>query len=174
MTLEQLYELALKRLARRERSLSEMRTYLESKLGSDDEEADHSGLIEQVLQKLVSLKYLDEERMANALIREQRLQSRGPRSAWMKLKGKGISGWNLERVEQVWRSGDFVSVETDTEVETARRWALRRYRGLSLSDNRKERQRALAALVRRGYSFSIAQKALDLSDSEDPGSDSEA
>ena len=173
MTLEKLYEISLKRLARRERSLSEMRTYLASKLGSDEEDPGSSELIEQVLQKLVSLRYLDEERMANALIREQRLQSRGPRSAWLKLKSKGIAGWSLERVELAWRSGDVISINSENEVETARRWALRRYRGLFSGDNRKERQRALAALVRRGYSFSIARQALELSEPADRDSDSE-
>lgn len=183
MTFERLYELALKRLARRERSLHEMREYLESKCGASDAEegaSASSDLMDLVLQKLVSLRYLDEERMAGALIREQRLQARGPRSAWLKLRKRGISGWTLERVEAFWRESEDSSLnvapDPSGEVETARRWVLRRYRGLAepesssdreaRAERQREKKRALAALVRRGYSISIAIRALKIDDSE--------
>jgi SOS response regulatory protein OraA/RecX len=218
---ERLYERAIQRLARRERSLSEMRDFLEGLVERDGgqvaTEVDASGasandsgtsaaeLIEQVLQKLVALRYLDEERMAAAIIRDQRLQSRGPRSAWMKLRQRGVSGWSLERVEAAWRSAEesFFSAPRDekasaeasaessepadaadsraagleAEVETARRWVRRRYRGLggSAGDESpggqsdrsardelyREKQRALGALLRRGYSMAVARKAID-------------
>ncbi len=187
MTFERLYELALKRLARRERSLQEMREYLESKCRDPETTEACVGTpdpVDLVLQKLVSLRYLDEERMAGALIREQRLQARGPRSAWLKLRKRGISGWSLERVEALWRESEDSSLlpspespsNLSAEVEAARRWALRRYRGLSevvptadreaRAEQQRERKRALAALVRRGYSVSVAIRALDLDDSE--------
>lgn len=216
---ERLYERAIQRLARRERSLSEMRDFLEGLVERDggraaseadalETSADAAGtgaaeLIEQVLQKLVALRYLDEERMAAAIIRDQRLQSRGPRSAWMKLRQRGVSGWSLERVEAAWRSAEesFFSAPRDekaseegsdpadsadsraagfeAEVETARRWVRRRYRGLggSAGDESpgptgetdrsardelyREKQRALGALLRRGYSMAVARKAID-------------
>ncbi len=187
MTFERLYELALKRLARRERSLQEMREYLESKCRdseSPEPSSDSTDPVDLVLQKLVSLRYLDEERMAGAVIREQRLQSRGPRAAWLKLRKRGISGWSLERVEALWRESEDSSLvpspesssNSSSEVETARRWALRRYRGLSeaipasdreaRAEQQREKKRALAALVRRGYSISVAIRALDLVEPE--------
>ena len=140
--------------------------------------------VDLVLQKLVSLRYLDEERMAGALIREQRLQARGPRSAWLKLRKRGISAWSLERVEALWRESEDSSLVSSPEaplpssgeVETARRWALRRYRGLAepvlpadreaRAEWQREKRRALAALVRRGYSISVAMRALDLVESD--------
>ncbi|MBU6376683.1 MAG: RecX family transcriptional regulator [Bdellovibrionales bacterium] len=167
MNFERLFELALKRLARRDRSLAEIRDYLLSKIAVEDSTTEIPSQIDAVLQKLVALKYLDEERMAGAIIRDQRLQSRGPRSAWLKLRSRGIEGWTLERVEEHWRASDFDLSEEQSEVQTARRWALRRYRGLSSSKDRKERDRALAALVRRGYSFAVARQAVDTVDSSE-------
>jgi SOS response regulatory protein OraA/RecX len=192
VSFERLYELALKLLVRRERSLHEMREYLESKCrdsGTGEGDTEATGPVDQVLQRLVSLRYLDEERMAGGLIREQRLQARGPRSAWLKLRKRGISGWSLERVEAFWRESEDSNLvgaagaapssdraDPSSEVEMARRWVLRRYRELAepetssdreaRAERHSEKRRALAALVRRGYSISVALRALDFDDSE--------
>ncbi len=179
---ENLYERALKRLARRDRSLAEMRSFLlqpsRGRPGEDElTQEGFSQQIDEVLRVLVERRYLDEDRLAEALIRDQRLQSRGPRSAWMKLKKRGIEGWTLDRVEQVWRTVESAhsfsaddgpressdSRSDQDEVETARRWVLRRYRGLqgaTGTELQRERQRALGALVRRGFSLQTARKVL--------------
>jgi SOS response regulatory protein OraA/RecX len=164
--IERLFEAAMKRLARRERSLSEIRTFLESRMrsevGADEEDPE----IDWVLRKLLSLRYIDDDRLAEALIRDCRLQSRGPRVAWMKLRRRGIEGWGIERVETTWRQASvsvFASQEDD-ENETARKWVERRYSKLKSPDPselRKEKQRALAALVRRGYSVSVAKRVIE-------------
>ena len=125
------------------------------------------------------------------------------RSAWMKLRQRGVSGWSLERVESVWRaaeesffsgprdedaggegsdpadSAESRAAGFDAEVETARRWVQRRYRGLaagagpdhparsggaeraSRDEHYREKQRALGALLRRGYSMAVARKAIE-------------
>ena len=72
MSAERLFELALRRLVRRERSLSEMREYLQSKSEELVGEGGSADWVEQVLQKLVTLRYVDDERMAAAIIRDHR------------------------------------------------------------------------------------------------------
>lgn len=146
------YQVALQRLASREMSLSELESSLTRKgFGSAE--------IQAALRRVVELGYLNEERLALALIRDTRLARRGPRAAWLKLKKKGILGWTLERVIAEWRDSG-----ADPELEVARAWVMRRYPGFE--NDPKKAQRALGALVRRGFSFEQAKKALSLPETD--------
>ncbi len=146
------YALALDALARRDRSLSELESLLLRKGFAAEE-------VEQALRRVVELGYLNEERLAGSLIRDSRLAGRGPRAAWIKLKQRGVEGWSLERVQELWK-GDASGPEGSefSELETARAWIERRYPGFA--EDRKEARRAMGALVRRGYSFDVAQAAV--------------
>jgi len=168
---EKLWGAALKRISLRDRSRAELQEFLEALSKAEFESIpveDRQAVIASVLEKLESYRYLDEARLAGALIRDQRMASRGPRAAWMKLKKRKIRGWSLEQVEQVWRAGSESfgappeEEEQDQargeEIETARRWVVRRYP--QASQSRTKQQKALAALVRRGYSFAVARQAL--------------
>ncbi|MEN9724481.1 MAG: hypothetical protein RJB38_2467 [Pseudomonadota bacterium] len=144
---ERLYEKAVAKLARRECSLGEMRAFLEERVLKDSRDMGADSL-DRVLQRLVSQRYIDDERMGEALIREQRAQSRGPRSAWAKLRKRRVSGFTLERVQQLWVSGAshelrpvhagedsprFESHESG-EVVIAAQWVIKRYPGLRNRD----------------------------------------
>lgn len=147
--------LALAHLARRDRSMAEMAQYLGRK-GFD------AAGIEPVLQRLVQLGYLNEERLAGALIRETRASGRGPRAAWLKLKKKAIEGWSLERVVTAWReSGPTESAKAGTagaELEAALAFIRRRYSGYG--EDPRQARRAMGALIRRGFSIDVARKAV--------------
>ncbi len=144
-------------LARRDRSRAELEGLLE-RAGYLLEE------IEAALKRVVELGYLNEERLACAVIRSERLAGRGPRAAWQKLKRRGIRGFSLERVQAEWRgeqpaesSGG--SQECQPELEVARAFVLRRYP--NFDGDPKQARRALGALVRRGFSFEVARTVLN-------------
>jgi len=154
------WQLALDCLGRRERSAKELEVFLVKKgIGQAE--------IAAVLQRLVELRYLDEERLAAALIRDTRMAGRGPRAAWLKLKKRGVAGWGLERVETVWREssgsalGPVEQVQA-SELDLALAFIRRRYAGYA--SDRKQASRALGALVRRGFSVSVARKAIGVSE----------
>lgn len=144
--------LALAHLARRDRSMAEMAQYLERK-GFD------TAGIEPVLQRLVQLGYLNEERLAGALVRETRASGRGPRAAWLKLRKKGIEGWSLERVVTVWRESGAEAGAAGAELEAALAFIRRRYSGYS--EDPRQARRAMGALIRRGFSIDVARKAVE-------------
>lgn len=159
------FTLALDYLAQRDRSLFEVEAKLKTK-GVGDEQ------IPPVLERLVSLGYLDEERLARALVRDTRMASRGPRTAWLKIRHKKIEGWSLERVTEEWRQGQDSAFgvrpelspescqEADPELEVALAFIRRRYP--EHKTDRKQAQRALGALLRRGFSFDKAKEALGI------------
>jgi regulatory protein len=145
------YTAALDVLARRDRSLAELSQSLSRKGFQETEVA-------QALQRVVELGYLNEERLAESIVRDSRLAGRGPRAAWLKLRRRGIGGWSLERVQQQWRGE---SVEA-SELAVASEYVKMRYPGFSGDpiEDRKVSRRAMGALVRRGYSFEVAQAAV--------------
>lgn len=159
------FTLALDYLARRDRSIAEVESHLEAKGVASEE-------IAEALKRIVSLGYLDEDRLARALVRDTRMASRGPRAAWLKIRRKKIEGWSIERVTEEWRLGQdsafaprigSVSDEeggTDPELEVALAFIRRRYP--DHATDRKQAQRALGALLRRGFSFEKAKQALGI------------
>lgn len=159
--------LALDYLSRRDRSIAEVESHLESK-GVGGEE------IAEVLKRIVALGYLDEDRLARAMVRDSRLASRGPRAAWLKIRRKKIEGWSIERVTEEWRLGQDSAfalrpdpdpdpdedVRRDPELEVALAFVRRRYP--DHATDRRQAQRALGALLRRGFSFEKAKQALGI------------
>ena len=159
------FTLALDYLARRDRSIAEVESHLDAKGVATEE-------IAEVLKRIVSLGYLDEDRLARAMVRDSRLASRGPRAAWLKIRRKKIEGWSIERVTEEWRLGQDSAFAPrldsdpdedggrDPELEVALAFVRRRYP--DHATDRRQAQRALGALLRRGFSFEKAKQALGI------------
>lgn len=146
--------LALKRLAVREYSAAEMRSYLKRKNIPEDE-------ADQVITDLVADHSIDDLRYARIIAGEQGKRDQGPKHVLIKLRQKGVD-LPFREVERIFRE----VMEAD-ELGLAREILSRRYPGFE-SDPR-QRQRAYSALVRRGFSSSIASEVLKTDDQGQEG-----
>jgi regulatory protein len=133
--------LALRALARKERSVAEMGTWLGAQ-GVEEVE------VEEVLEHLLAAGALDDARFAARFAEDKR----------------DLAGWGRERIRAA--LGERRVPEADIEAalaadpgELERAEALVRDRGIDLGDDRG-RQRALALLLRRGYDSELAYEAV--------------
>lgn len=138
------YNAALRRLGIREYSRIEMKSYLEKK-GFDAVEVD------EVLAALVEKKFLDESRYARAVVRYQFGRGKGPSYIRARLKQKGVDLSTSEMKEILSEVGQ------KSELEMAREIVSRRY---SKCGDRAQAQKAIQALLRRGFSYDIARQAV--------------
>lgn len=137
--------LALGRLSVREYSAAEMRAYLKRK-GVSDQEA------RSTVQALVEEGLISDLRYARALTRDQTFKDKGPAYIHAALRRKGVQ-IDSRQVKEI-----YAEVSDRDELSAARAVVEKRY-PRAFSDP-KERQRAYAALVRRGFSPSVASRCL--------------
>jgi regulatory protein len=144
-------KIALRRLDRRECSTGDISQCLKRQGFSIE-------VISQVLEELVEKKYINNDKYAQILIREQALRGKGPTWIRMKLKGKGI---HVERgiVEAI-----MGEVTQSSELSVAKAVVARRYS--QVKENPLLAKKALQALLRRGFSFEVAKQALLTFDQE--------
>jgi regulatory protein len=135
--------LALKALDRKERTIAEMGSWLRARgVGSEE--------IEDVVDRLTSTGVLDDARYARRYAEDKReLKHWGSERIRAALRDRGISDEDVEEA-----LGD-----ADGEQEVDRAVELLRNRGETLADA-LERQRALGALIRRGYDSETAYEAI--------------
>lgn len=143
---KQNFQIALRRIARKETSSQEMRRYLEKQKIPADE-------IESVIDRLISLNYLDDQRYTRALIRTLGRQGKGPLQLVQKLRMKGID-LSLNEVNQLLKE----ELEEWNEVALAQQLVQRRYP--KAFEDSKIYRRAFQALIRRGFSTEVIQKCL--------------
>jgi regulatory protein len=148
-------QIALHRLDRRECSTGDITQCLKRKKFPSD-------IITQVVSELVEKKYINNEKYARIVVREQALRGKGPNWIKMKLKEKGIST-EREAIEVLMRD-----VADTSELNVARAVVSRRYP--QVRENEVIAKKAIQALLRRGFSYGIAREALatfdqDLQDS---------
>ena len=135
--------LALKALDRKERTVAEMGSWLRAR-GVDAEE------IDEVVDRLVSSGVLDDARYARRYAEDKReLKRWGSERIRAALRDRGVSE---EDVTEALSAGG-------GEAELDQALQLLRERGETLSDA-LERQRALGALIRRGYDSETAYEAI--------------
>lgn len=134
-------QLALRYLSYRPRSELEVVKYLRQK-GCAAEVSDG------VIARLRELKYLDDTSFAQIWTRS-RLESRGygPRRVEQELRLKGIS---VNVIKEALRQ----SLQQTSEPESARKLLTKRFGGASLQDAKSQR-RAVALLLRRGFSSKV-------------------
>ena len=141
------FELAAGALARKERTVAELREWLAAR---DVEPA----AIDEALERLVAIGELDDERFAQRYAEDKR----------------ELRGWGPDRIREtlVERGIDRAHAEAaaagETPAEQAERGAaLLLGRGVDL-DREAGRGRALAYLARRGYDYEVAYQAVRLAE----------
>jgi regulatory protein len=137
------YELALRALNYKERTESELRSWL----GEREVEA---GEIDEVIALLVEAGAIDDASFARRYAEDKReLAGWGPDRITRALAGRGVSRELIEAA----LAGD------DEDAQLMRAAGLLRDRGLSCETER-ERERALGLLVRRGFPLELAYDAV--------------
>lgn len=134
----------LRRLAQRSYSSWQLRKLLEERMVLEE-------TAEALLREMEELGYLNDGEWIDAFIRSQKGKKVGPARIRMKLRAKGVPEDTLEGC----------ALEETDEVVLEQIVALlaTRYRKADLCDF-KQRQKVIASLARRGYSFSLIQQAL--------------
>ena len=144
--LERALAIAYRYLNPRERTQAEMRTHLQRK-GIDPRD------VERSIQALVDQGYLDDARFAHLFVQDKRQ----------------LAEWGADRIRQVLRTrgvdSEFVEEalaehEQDSESEIERALAVLRRRFPSPAGDRRERERALGVLLRKGYDVDLALEAI--------------
>lgn len=144
LRLQHALDLAFRYLTRRDRTVLEMRRYLEGKRVEPD-------AIEQALAHLQEQGYLDDARFARQFADDKRLlEEWGADRIERRLASLGIP---VELVQEAVATQD-----RDGELEAA--LALLRRRFPLLGDDPRDRRRALGVLVRKGYEPDLAWDAI--------------
>ncbi|MDD5599222.1 MAG: regulatory protein RecX [Victivallaceae bacterium] len=133
-------------LARRAHSAQELRNKLyKRKFASRD--------IETVISECKRLGLLDDSRFADDYAAELSGRGQGPFKIKMKLREKGLSETNIEKV---------LHTITDNEYENARRALAGKLRGLfNEPDMNKRRQKACRFLAYRGFSSDVISRLME-------------
>jgi regulatory protein len=146
---EDAYELALKALGYKERTESELRTWLTDR-GVEEAE------IEAVIALLAEAGAIDDASFARRYAADKQLLAGwGPDRITRALAGRGVA---LEHIEAA-LDGE------DESAQLERATSVLVDRGMSLGSER-ERERALGLLVRRGYPLELAYEAVRAAERE--------
>ena len=149
--LQRSLELAYAHLNRRDRTVAEVRSHLERKGISAE-------LIERCLQTLGEQRLVDDARYAELFVTDKReLEQWGSERIRRGLLTRGIDREIVERALTVTGAGDG-DAEEPTELQRAVTVLRRRYP--AAPSDRRERERALGVLLRKGYESEIAVDAL--------------
>jgi regulatory protein len=137
------YELALRALSYKERTESELRAWLAEREVGEAEIAD-------VIAVLAESGAIDDQGFARRYAEDKReLAGWGAERITKALEGRGVAREHIEAA----LDGE------DEDRQLQRAAALLRERGMSCTGER-ERERALALLVRRGYALELAYEAV--------------
>jgi regulatory protein len=140
---EDAHELALKALSYKERTESELRTWLAEREVAEAE-------IEEVIALLAEAGAIDDASFARRYAEDKReLAGWGPDRIRTALQGRGVAAAHI----------DAALAGEDQGRQRERAVALLSDRGMSCSSER-ERERALGLLVRRGYALELAYEAV--------------
>ena len=142
--LEKALAVAYRYLNRRERTQAEMRAQL-SRAGAEAQD------VERAIATLVEQGYLDDRRFVRLFVEDKR----------------ELEGWGSDRIRQVLLTKgverdviDDALAEQDSGSEIERAVALLRRRFPSPAGDRRERERALGILLRKGYDSELALDAI--------------
>ena len=144
-------EYAMKYLTVKDRTVSEMQTYLD---GKEFGEAD----VDATIERLKELGLLNDARYAQRFV-ETRLAAKplSKRHLREQLKGHGISDADMEEA--------LASVDADAEEERANTIALKFWQQFRSLDPEKRRERIFSRLLARGFSYDVARKAYENAES---------
>lgn len=148
-SLKHYFDLVYRFLTIRNRSEKEVRDYLHKKNIADV-------LIEQIIAKLYEQKFLDDEQFATSFIASRaRLKPKGRYALEMELRQKGIAEEIIQKV--------FSDMENElpSEQEQAQKLISSKIERVRGQSRQVIYQKIGAFLMRRGYSWDVAKKAID-------------
>lgn len=168
-----LEQAALRYLNRYDASVEQLRRVLfryVARSAQGDERARAEQDVRALLERYQASRLLDDARYAEALARGLRARGSSARGIVQKLRARGVApelaAEALERLTTKRGEGE------DPELVAARAYARKRRLSTRYDLSQpSERQKALAALARKGFSFSIAQQALAVSGDVDSHED---
>lgn len=146
------YQRALGLLVRREHSATELKRKLRDRGVESDE-------LDAALETLQRQGFQDDRRYAEALVRSRALAGHGPVRIRAELRMNGIPGSDVDAAFQAAEAGGIDWFAVAHRVAARFRAPLREAEGI---DGMKQRQRAVAFLLRRGFSQDHAREALAL------------
>lgn len=159
-TEETLRQALLRYLERYDGSRAQLRAMLRKKLPKElgaPERAELERTIDALLERFAQSHIIDDRRLSESLVRGQRARGASARKIEGKLRQRGVAP------ETIATALGEASARGDDELEAAQNYARRRRlaarHDLSIP---AERQKALAALARQGFSFDVARRALAL------------
>jgi regulatory protein len=142
---QQAMDCALRRLNSKEHSSTELARFLINKEIDLD-------IIEKVIHELKQSQLVNDDRYAKLFTRYQVNRGKGPNLIRLKLKQKGIEVTSSQAKQLI------EEVSETNELEMAKQIVSRRYPKAKTS--KLEANKAFQALVRRGFSFSVAREVI--------------
>lgn len=136
---------ALKRLSVKNQPSTELKAQMEKHLVSE-------GIIKRIISECKSLGYINDEDWLKSFVKHQISRNQGPHSIVMKLRAKGISQNAAEELVRTLNGNE-------TQQEQIKQLLSKRYRNRDLTD-RGTRDKVIAALMRRGFSFDQIRTAM--------------
>lgn len=158
---EGLREAALRYLDRQDASVNQVRQILRRRIYKYAEEENRPQayeLAERILQRLVEARVLCDERYAHAYAESLRRRGASRPKLLQKLKSRGLDDEVIQSALEAMADVEELSDEGAAQTYARKRRLRERF---DLSDP-KERQKALAALARQGFSFDVARRVLGL------------
>lgn len=137
----------LRYLAKRERSRRECWRYF-------DRTAVHPAVRNRLLDRAEELRYLDDTRFAKLFVQELQRKGKSRRAAEADLRQRGVD--EITAAEALREHFD-----TEAEADAVRRAAEKALRRTGGKPRQERREKALASLARKGFSYSDARVAID-------------
>jgi len=166
LTFEAFKEAALRYLDRSDASVVQLRRVLMRRVARAADATlreDAAAQVERVLARLIEARLLDDARFATAYAEGQRRRGASTLGLRSKLGSRGVASEHVEAAISATTGNDLYNEEASALIYARKRRLVVRY---DVRDA-KERQKALASLARRGFSFEVARKVLaQLSDAQ--------
>jgi regulatory protein len=159
LTFEAFREAALRYLDRSDASVAQLRRVLMRRVARAADPAlqkDAAEQVELVLVRLLEARLLDDARFALAYAEGQRRRGASTLGLRSKLRARGLDEQDVEAAVSSTSESDLYNEEQSAMIYARKRRLVTRF------DVRepKQRQKALASLARRGFSFDVAHKVL--------------
>lgn len=159
LTFEALREAALRYLDRSDASVAQLRRVLMRRVARAADptlQKDATAQVELVLARLIEARLLDDARFAQAYAEGQRRRGTSTLGLRSKMRARGLDEQDVEAALSSTIESDLYSEEQSAMIYARKRRLVTRF---DVRDP-KQRQKALATLARRGFSFDIAHRVL--------------
>lgn len=110
-----------------------------------------SATSERIIEECVNWGYINDQAWIESFMRS-RLRRSSLRSIIPKLQARGLPSSLIQEIAEQWK-------DPEQEVEAVRKLLQTKYRSKDLTQP-KERQKVIASLLRKGYSFDVVRQAL--------------